>query len=82
MSDVRQISSEEFILSMVKHNAWNHLKKFIEMKTHKDGDVPEFAEFWKSEFFDLETRDEIEHFMKSFPRFWVEDEDLFEMADE
>jgi hypothetical protein len=67
MDDIRKISKEEYELSIVKHEAWEQLNKFIEQKEQETEERVEFAENWKTEFFSLETKDEIRHFIKDFP---------------
>jgi hypothetical protein len=73
MNNLKHITPDEYILSMIKHKAWVYLNKFIEKKTERDECEPEMAGFWKDEFFECETEDDINHFLKGFPKFWKDD---------
>lgn len=63
---IKKISGEEFVLSMIKHNAWEQLQAYIKKIQDNNDGYCEFAESWKSEFFELETETDINHFMRDF----------------
>ena len=62
----KSLSTEEVDFAMCKHFAYEQLQKFIQQKEEYEEEPVEFKEFWLKEFFELETIDDITHFMKSF----------------
>lgn len=65
---VRNITVEEYELSIYKHKSWELLNNYINKLEEIEEKYPESASYWLSEFFNCETKNELRHFMGYFEK--------------
>lgn len=61
-----KITIDEYELSILKHYCWEQLNNFINEQIEENNEEPEFADFWKKEFYDCKTTFELLKFIKDF----------------
>lgn len=64
----RKITLNEYELSIIKHHSYQELLAYIQKQIERDGDC-EFADNWVNEFLNLDTKCDIDNFMKFFRNF-------------